>query len=70
MQDVSQAYKQGMKQPFRNRGYIKVRIGIVNSKAQENVEAGDARNQFTYFSDNERVFDAYTVDRQYVFSSG
>lgn len=65
MQDVSQAYKQGMKQPFRNRGYIKVRIGIVNSKAQENVEAGDARNQFTYFSDNERVFDAYTVDRIY-----
>lgn len=65
MQDVSQAYKQSMRQPFRNRGYIRVRIGVVNSRAQENVEARDARNQFAYFSDRIKVFDAYTVDRIY-----
>lgn len=65
MQDVSQAYKQSMKAPFRNRGYIRVRIGVVNSRAQENAEAGDARNHFTYFSDRKKLFDAYTVEQIY-----
>lgn len=54
MQIASPAYKQSMKHPFRNRGYIKATIGIVNSDAQRNMTVDDARNHFAFFSD--RVF--------------
>lgn len=65
MQNVSAAYKKSMRSPNRNRGYIKVRIGIINSKAQDNVGAKDSRNSFTYFSDSSKPFNDYSVDKVY-----
>ncbi len=50
MQVTSPTYKQSMKHPFRNRGYIKATIGIVNSDAQRNMTTDDPRNHFAFFS--------------------
>lgn len=65
MQQVSRAYKEAMKSPVRNRGYIRVRIGVINSQAQENIRADEGRNQFAYFSILNKAFHGYTVDKIY-----
>lgn len=65
MQMVSQEYKEAMKQPVRNRGYIKAYIGVVNSEAQANAEVNDSRNSFADFSDLTKPFDGYKVERPY-----
>lgn len=65
MQHVSKAYKESMKQIWRNIGYIKVYIGIVNAEAQKRATAKDGRNVFTYFSDPQKPFDSYEVERIY-----
>ena len=65
MQNASKLYKQSMKMPLRNRGYIRARIGIVNSAAQENISVDDKENSFVYFSDPYKPFNAYAVDRMY-----
>lgn len=58
MQHVSKAYKESMKQTWRDIGYIKVYIGIVNAEAQKRATAQDERNTFTYFSDPRKPFDS------------
>lgn len=65
MQNASAAYKMAMKNPNRNRGYIKVRIGIINKDAQKNVGARDSRNNFAWFSNTEKVFDDWAVEKLY-----
>lgn len=65
MQKVSKAYKEAMKKPMRNRGYIKATIGIINSDAQRNVRAPEEENNFLYFSDRKKLFDGYTVEQVY-----
>lgn len=65
MQQVSKAYKEAMKSPIRNRGYIRVRIGVINSQAQENVRADEQQNQFAYFSMTDKAFRGYAVDKVY-----
>ena len=65
MQKVSQAYKNSMKSHLRNRAYIKATVGIINSEAQDNVRADKEKNNFTYFSNNEKIFTGYTVDKVY-----
>lgn len=65
MQDASAAYKAAMKNPLRNRGYIKVRIGIINKEAQKNVSAKDSRNNFAWFSNTEKVFNDWPVEKLY-----
>ena len=65
MQHVSKAYKESMKQVWRNIGYIKVYIGVINKEAQKRASAEDGRNSFTYFSDPSKPFDAYAVDHVY-----
>lgn len=65
MQKVSQAYKESMKSPFRNRGYIKATIGIINTDAQDNIMAPAEQNDFTYFSDVEKIFTGYEVEKIY-----
>lgn len=65
MQNASAAYKMAMKKSNRNRGYIKVRIGIINKDAQKNVGARDERNDFTWFSNTEKVFDDWAVEKLY-----
>lgn len=64
MQLVSKEYKEAMQLPFRNRAYIRVSIGVVNSDAQENA-ALDEETEITYFSDGQKPFDGYTVTKPY-----
>ncbi len=68
MQNVSKKYKDSMQSPYRNRGYIRVSIGIINSNAQKNVNADYDRNEFAYFSDIKKPFNGYTVDNVYATS--
>lgn len=65
MQRVSKSYKTAMKQPLRNRGYIRAYIGVINSKAQKYVNVEASNNDFTYFSNLTRPFNGYTADRLY-----
>lgn len=65
MQQVSSAYKLAMRQPYRNRGYITARIGIISSTAQDNVVAPAEDNNFAYYANNEQPFKTNTVDRLY-----
>ena len=65
MQAVSDAYIESMNKPFRNRGYIKGSIGIINSDAQNNATANNKQNAFTYFSNIKRPFTSYSVNQVY-----
>ena len=65
MQNVSKEYKDAMKKPFRNRGYISARIGIVSSIATENVLADDSNNDFAYFANNTAPFKDNTAKKIY-----
>lgn len=66
MQACSQAYKEAMAQPgFRNNGYIKVYIGVINSEAQRRANVNDDRNSFTYFSNLTKPFDGYEPETLY-----
>lgn len=68
MQKVSKAYKESMKSPLRNRGYIKATIGIINVDAQDNIRAPAEQNRFTYFSDSKKIFIGYDVEKIYTTS--
>ena len=65
MQKVSKDYKESMKKPFRNRGYIKATIGIINQDAQDDINAHKELNNFTDFSDTRKIFEGYEVERVY-----
>lgn len=64
MQLVSKEYKEAMQLPFRNRAYIRVSIGVVNSDAQNNAVL-DEETEITYYSDGKKPFDGYTVTKPY-----
>lgn len=64
MQLVSKEYKEAMKLPFRNRAYIRVSIGVVNSDAQNNAVL-DEETELTYYADGKKPFDGYTVTKPY-----
>lgn len=64
MQLVSKEYKKAMQLPFRNRAYIRVSIGVVNSDAQNNAVL-DEETELTYYSDGKKPFDGYTVSKTY-----
>ena len=51
MQKVSPEYVESMKSIGRNRGYIKVTLGIINAEAQANIEVSD-EVPLAYFSQN------------------
>lgn len=65
MQNASAEYKASMKQPLRNRGYIKATLGIFNNDAEENVQMPLEQNDLTYFSDNRKLFEGYEVTKVY-----
>lgn len=65
MQKASAEYKASMKRVVRNRGYIKVTIGVINSEAQNNVEATESDNDFTFFADNLKPFTGFEVKQPY-----
>lgn len=64
MQLASNAFDEAIRKPLRNRGYIKVSIGVVNSDAQNNAELSET--PVTYFSSPNKVFDGYSVSKTYV----
>lgn len=64
MQLVSKEYKEAMQLPFRNRAYIRVSIGVVNSDAQNNAVL-DEETELTYYSDGKKPFDGYAVTKPY-----
>ena len=64
MQLVSKEYKEAMKIPHRNRAYIRVSIGVVNSDAQNNAVL-DEETELTYYSDEKKPFDGYAVTKPY-----
>lgn len=63
MQFTSKEFDQSIRKPIRNRGYIKVSIGVVNSNAQNN--AAVENTSVTYFSDIKKPFDGYNVTKIY-----
>lgn len=64
MQKVSEEYAKSMKKPIRDRGYIKVSFGVINHKAQSSASVDNSGN-FTYFTNNERIFDSQIRKEQY-----
>lgn len=50
MQAVSSAYKESMKQPMRNRAYIRAYLGVINPKAQQNMEVDTEESNLAYFA--------------------
>lgn len=65
MQPASDAYIEGMRKPFRNRGYIRGTIGIINSEAQKNATIQNGENSLTYFSDKVKPFEDQPVTKVY-----
>ena len=67
MQKASKEYISSMKAPMRNRGYIKVKIGIVNSAAMRNatIPSGlDSMSNAAAALDGEAVTNLYAVTDQ------
>lgn len=65
MQNASKSYKESIKKPIRNNGYIRATIGLVNQNAQKTARADIAKNKLTYFSDNKKIFEGYSVSKVY-----
>ena len=63
MQMASKEYIESMKLPFRNRGYVKVSIGVVNSDAQNNAKV--TNTELLYLANKEKPFDGYDVNKIY-----
>lgn len=68
MQQVSNEYKESMKSIGRNRGYINITIGVVNSEAQDTLKVADD-NDFTYYS-SDAILGGETVEQEYVTCEG
>ncbi|MDR1754191.1 MAG: hypothetical protein LBR74_04705 [Eubacterium sp.] len=58
MQKVSQAYKNSMKNPLRERAHIRIVFGVVNQEAQAKakIDSGD----FAYYSNVQNIFSPET----------
>lgn len=65
MQAVTKDYKDSMKSPLRNRGYIKVVIGVYNQVAQKNIQINESQNTLAWWSNNVTAFDGITAERHY-----
>lgn len=63
MQTVSKEYKKSISQPLRNRGYIKVTIGVVNSDAQKSVSVEE--DNLAYFANPTAPLDGIVPTRIY-----
>lgn len=66
MLNASTAFKNSIVQPIRNRGYIKVTIGIISLDAQENAVIEDSNAYpILYYSDSETPFRGTPIDGEY-----
>lgn len=64
MYNVSQAYKESMKNPIRNHSYMKVMLGLINQEAQASAEV-ENQTQYTGFSDLQTIFTKNDIGNQY-----
>lgn len=64
MQIASDEYKNAMKLPIRNRGYIKAVLGIVNTEAQNSAVLEKA-DVYDDFPDQDNIFYGSTVQKTY-----
>lgn len=64
MQRVSKAYKKAIKEPLRERGYIRVVIGVFNKLAQKLLHITDTK-ELTYFSDVQKFLDKLPFENHY-----
>lgn len=64
MQRVGPEYKSSMKQPLRERSYMKVTIGMINQEAQENAVVRRSE-KYTYYSDLWKPLNNYEADALY-----
>ena len=54
MIQASNEYKQMMKKPIRNRGYVSVALGVINQKAQGDINyIGTVDNEKRYYSNGD-----------------
>ena len=65
MQEVSDEYKESMKQPLRNRGYLKATLGLINQEAQDDLTFDNENNNFIYFSNPAATVKNVTVNKVY-----
>lgn len=63
MQYVSTAYKEAMKQPARNKSYMRVSLGLINQAAQSAAEIQNEK--FTYFSNLVKPLSNESVNKIY-----
>lgn len=64
MYEVSDAYRESMKNPLRNASHMKVTLGVVNDTAQSQALLSD-QNQYAGFSDVDGVFEKKEAQSQY-----
>lgn len=64
MYQVSQEYKNSVKQPIRNRSHIKVVLGLINLQVQESAVVEDKSNYIEY-SDFEKIFNQSEMQKDY-----
>lgn len=55
MREISEEFKSSIRQPLRNRGYIRASIGVVNSEAQKNAKIKNA-DEMEYYSNLNAAF--------------
>ena len=64
MYEVSDAYRESMKNPLRNASYMKVTLGVLNDTAQSQALLSN-QSQYAGFSDFDGVFEQKEVQSQY-----
>lgn len=63
MQYVSTEYRKAIKQPNRNKSYMRISLGLINHMAQNSAQVQG--EEFTYFSDLVKPISAEKVDKVY-----
>ena len=64
MYEVSDAYRESMKNPLRNASHMKVTLGVINDTAQSQALLSN-QSQYAGFSDFDGVFEQKEVQSQY-----
>lgn len=65
MQTASGAYKESMRQPMRNRAYIRAYLGVINPKAQQNIRLDEQESDVTYFANAYTALHGEKPDKVY-----
>lgn len=64
MYNVSQQYKEQMKQPIRNQSYMRIMLGLINQEAQMSAEV-ENQSQYTAYSEFLALFTKNDIGNMY-----